>query len=136
METQTQAGFATLRGASYLVLTTYRRSGEAVPTPVWFAEEQGKLYVYTFPTAGKVKRIRNTPRVTVAASDARGRLRGPELAARARILAPDEAWVADRALSRKYGWRRALYTRLMGLLRGLRGRPAPAAPAYLEITPD
>ena len=46
-------------GRNYLNLETYRKSGVAVRTPVWFAEQGGILYLYTLADSGKVKRIRN-----------------------------------------------------------------------------
>src|ERR1700746_1348985 len=74
-------GFA---GQKYLNLETFRKSGQGVKTPVWFAAEpslkldsnEARLYVYTVGVSGKVKRIRNNPGVTVAPCDMRGRLRG------------------------------------------------------------
>ena len=59
-------------GRKYLNLVTYRRSGTAVPTPMWFVEEGGVLYVRTPAKSGKVKRLRNNPRVRVVPSDGRG----------------------------------------------------------------
>ena len=59
-------GFSSLSGAQYMSLRTFRKSGVAVTTPVWFAETGGKLYFLTANDAGKVKRIRNNQQVTVA----------------------------------------------------------------------
>jgi PPOX class probable F420-dependent enzyme len=67
--TTTTDPFAPLAGEQFVVLTTYRRSGEAMPTTVWFAERDGKVYITTNERAGKVKRIRANPQVTLAASD-------------------------------------------------------------------
>jgi len=92
--------FAPLRGHKYLSLITFRRNGTAVPTPVWFAENDGRLYVMTRSDSGKYKRIRNRSQVRVASCTARGRITGPEIPAIARIL-PDDA-VARRALAGKY----------------------------------
>jgi uncharacterized protein len=86
----------------YLSLTTYRKSGAPVATPIWFAENDGKLYVMTRNDSWKYKRIRNNPRVTVAACSMRGKVTGPEFSGRARILAPEEWRQARRALTRKY----------------------------------
>lgn len=63
-------------GARYLNLETYRRDGRAVRTPLWFAESGGLLYVYSLADAGKVKRMRNNPRVRLAPCDIRGKLKG------------------------------------------------------------
>ena len=93
---------AELRDKKYISLATFRNSGVAVHTPVWFAEDGGKLYVFTNPKSGKVKRIRNNPQVAVAPSTIRGRITGPEFAARARILGKEESPHARELLERKY----------------------------------
>ncbi len=59
----------------YVSLATYRRNGVEVKTPVWIAEKGGLYYVFSAGDAGKVKRIRATPRVRLAACDVRGNLR-------------------------------------------------------------
>lgn len=119
--------FDALENHNYLSLTTYRKTGEGVPTPVWFARTGGPLggalYVFTDVESGKVKRIRNDPRVTLAPCDIRGRVRGGSIEAEARVLNRLEFEVADRALREKYGWRyRAsmAYLRFRGRTRGAR----------------
>jgi PPOX class probable F420-dependent enzyme len=94
-----------LQGARYLNLATFRRNGAAVETPVWFAEHGGRYYVFSAGEAGKVKRLRNSDRARVAACDLRGKVLGPWLPARARVIA-DGARIASgsRALRAKYGW--------------------------------
>jgi len=72
-------GFAAFAGHKYLNLETFKKSGEGVKTPVWFAADpsasldssDAKLYVYTIGVSGKVKRIRNNPRVKIAPCDMR-----------------------------------------------------------------
>src|SRR5690348_1531705 len=93
---------AELRGQKYISLATFRKSGVPVNTPVWFADEHGKLYVFTNPKSGKVKRIRNNPEVRVAPSTIRGRITGPEFAGRARLLSGEESAHARKLLERKY----------------------------------
>ena len=87
----------------YLNLETYRKNGNAVATPVWFAEDGSVLYIYSLADAGKVKRIRNTPRVRIAPCDMRGKLKGEWVEARARIVQGDEAARGHRLLDKKYG---------------------------------
>ncbi len=103
----------------YLSLATYRKSGAAVETPVWFASSDGKLYVFSAGDAGKVKRLRNSSRARVAACDMRGRLLGEWIDARARIIEDTEtierAYAAFRA---KYG----LQMRLADFFSKLAGR--------------
>jgi hypothetical protein len=91
-----------LQAARYISLTTYRKTGVGVATPVWFGVRDGKMYVFSNPKAGKLKRIRNNPRVTLAPCTIRGRVTGPEFLAAARIL-PREEWAsARRVLEQKY----------------------------------
>ncbi len=100
----------------YLNLETYRKNGNAVATPVWFAEDAGVLYIYSLANAGKVKRIRNNPRVRVMPCDMRGNPKGEWVEARARILDAAGAERAHRLLDKKYGWMKkigGLYSKLM-----------------------
>lgn len=94
------ASFDHLRHENYIDLVTYRKTGAPVHTPVWFAEHDGALYVMTRSDSGKFKRIRNHPRVEIAASTIRGRRTGPPITALAR-LAPDPD-TARRAIRKKY----------------------------------
>lgn len=103
----TTADFTALDDQQFILLHTYRRSGVAVPTTVWFARADGRLYFQTGPNAGKVKRIRNDERVMIAPSTRVGEPLGPALSARACILSGDEVGEAEAALQAKYGERRA-----------------------------
>ena len=67
-----------LRGR-YLSITSYKRDGQAVATPVWFVQRDGRLLVQTDAASGKVKRIRRDPQVRVAICTASGRLRGEQV---------------------------------------------------------
>jgi uncharacterized protein len=109
------------------LVVTYRRDGTAVPTPVWAAEDGGRLYVRSERASGKAKRLRNDPRVLIAPCTVRGRPLGAPLEARGRMLAPEEEPTAERALVRRYGAGRALFEWAMDRLRVDMG--------YLEITP-
>jgi PPOX class probable F420-dependent enzyme len=91
-----------IEGQKYISLATFRRNGAAVHTPVWFGEQDGKLYVMTRQISGKYKRIRNNPQVRVASCTVRGKLTGAECDATARIL-PREQWAsAEQTIKRKY----------------------------------
>jgi PPOX class probable F420-dependent enzyme len=92
----------TIRGQKYISLTTFRKNGIAVPTPVWFGEDDGKLYVMTRSVMGKTKRIRNNPQVRVAPCTIRGKITGQEFAASARILPLEEHPHARQTINRKY----------------------------------
>ena len=93
---------AAISGQKYISLTTFRKSGVGVPTPVWFGEESDRLYVMTRSDMGKTKRIRNNPAVKVAPCTIRGRVTGAEFAATARILPAEEHGRARAAINRKY----------------------------------
>ena len=102
MTVMSEAIPAAIRGQKYISLTTFRKNGAAVATPVWFGEDADRLYVMTRSDMGKAKRIRNNPQVRVAPCTIRGRVTGPEFAAAARILAADEHAHARETINRKY----------------------------------
>ncbi len=79
-----------LADAEYFSLATFRKNGNAVPTPVWFAAAGDTYYVFSAPNAGKVKRIRLSSRARVAVCDIRGKLLGDWIEARARLVSDAE----------------------------------------------
>jgi uncharacterized protein len=93
---------AEVHGQRYISLATFRKTGVAVYTPIWFAEEDGKLYFMTNEKLGKMKRIRNNPKVKFAPCTIRGKITGPEFAGTARILPPQEGEHARRLIRAKY----------------------------------
>lgn len=103
-------GFAAFRDHKYLSLETFKKSGEGVKTPVWFAAdprtdlsgEGARLYIYTIGNTGKVKRIRNNPRVRIAPCTMRGELLGEWVDAIAEIVTGEEAAYGMRLLNQKY----------------------------------
>lgn len=99
---KTSHAFPALAGKRFLSLTSFRKNGQPVRTPLWFAEQEGNLYLMTRDDSWKYKRIRNNPRVLVAPCTARGRITGPDVEARARILESAEFPVARHVLRRKY----------------------------------
>ena len=110
-------GFAAFAGHKYLNLETFKKSGEGVKTPVWFAADpsasldsnDAKLYVYTIGVSGKVKRIRNNPRVKIAPCDMRGRVLGEWVEARVAIVTSEESARGMRLLNKKYfPWKQML----------------------------
>jgi uncharacterized protein len=109
------------------LLTTFRRNGTPVSTPVWAAFADGRLYVRSERTSGKLKRLRNDTRALVAPCTVRGKPLGAPFEARVRALAVADEAVAERALARRYGLGRALFERSMDLLR--------VDMCFLEITP-
>src|ERR1044072_723618 len=91
-----------IQNQKYISLTTFRKNGVAVPTPVWFGEQESKLYVMTRSDMGKTKRIRNNPQVRIAPCTIRGKVTGPEFAATARILPPEDWPAARKTIQKKY----------------------------------
>jgi uncharacterized protein len=127
-EGATVPGFDHLSRHKYCLLVTYRRTGEAVPTPVWFGLGKGKLYVRSEGDAAKVKRILNDPRARVAPCTARGKPLGPPAEGTARVLdGQSDIAAAEAALEANYGLGRKLYERAGGVM----GIDA----VYLEVVP-
>ncbi len=126
---KTEAGnpFATLLSHQFVQLTTFRKSGVAVPTTVWFAPDAGKLYVMTTANTGKIKRIRNNGRVLLAPSDRSGKVFGPALEGSARELPASEHEHASAVLARKYGFMYRVYM--------LFGKLSKVTRVFIEITP-
>ncbi len=89
--------------AQYVALTTYRLDGRAVTTPVWAAERDGRLYLFSNATAGKMKRLRNSSRAAVAPCTPSGTTTGAALPATARILEPSELTGVWGLFVKKYG---------------------------------
>lgn len=86
----------------YLSLTSFRRDGTGVATPVWFVPENGRLLVVTDADSYKVKRIRRNPEVTIAPCAARGRLLATPLPARAELLPETEIRRVEPLFRSKY----------------------------------
>jgi len=85
-----------------VLLTTYRRDGRPVGTPVNIAVDGDHAFVRTWDTSWKFKRIRNNPEVEIAPSTVRGKVTGPPIRARARVLAGNEAAHAAQVIVHKY----------------------------------
>ncbi|MGL5859337.1 MAG: PPOX class F420-dependent oxidoreductase [Angustibacter sp.] len=122
-----------LARARYLSLTTFRRSGDPVPTPIWAARDGEVLYVVTDATSGKVKRIRHTGRVELAPCSMRGKVSSGTLprAATARIVDDGaEAQRADAVLRRKY----RIGMPLVSFVERIRARGHPRDSVYLALT--
>jgi uncharacterized protein len=100
-----------------ILLTTYRRDGTPVGTPVNVAVDGDRAFVRTWDTAWKVKRIRNNPEVEVAPSTVRGKPTGPAIRAHAKVLSGDESAYAGGALARKYPILQGLLVPLIHRLR-------------------
>ena len=113
-----QPSFQELAAEPYVSLVTFRRNGNGIPTPIWIAAADGKLYAFTDGTSAKMKRLKVTNRIQLAACDARGKVKGEYVEGHARRV--DDPAVMERAmaaLARKYGWQVSLlnlFSRLFG----------------------
>lgn len=96
--------FSEFTGHKYLNLETFRRSGQAVPTPVWFLLDGDRLYVRTPAQSGKVKRVRNIGRARVAPCDRSGNLLGSWQEVNANLVNdPATLERVNKKLDQKYG---------------------------------
>ena len=87
----------------YIRLETFKKSGQAVSTPVWFVVEDGILYVRSYANSGKVKRMRNNSQVRVTPSDALGKSHGVTITGTALRVNADAEIKISQLLYRKYG---------------------------------
>ena len=121
--------------SKYIRLTTFRRDGTPVPTPVWQVRDGDRLLVITTGTTGKVKRLRHTPRVLIAVCDQRGRVKSGVQDVEGTAEMITDVPELDRLvvlLKNKYGF---MYT-LSGWVNRLRGQP-PANGVEIRISvPD
>ena len=127
----TAADFTGFERYRQIVLVTFKRSGDAVPSPINHGVAGGKLYVRTDASTAKVTRIRNNPNVLVVCSDLRGRPRGPVVAGVARILDEAEHAHADAAIAANWSLPMKLFERSLDA--GSRTLGVPMA--FVEITP-
>ena len=110
--------FADVAKSEYILLTTFTKDGRPKPTAIWAAPAGDRLVVITQEQSWKVKRIRNTPRVTLAICDPRGKPKSDSIEAVARVLDKSEAMAVQRAVNKSYGilgWGFGVYMKLRGL---------------------
>jgi PPOX class probable F420-dependent enzyme len=113
-----KATFPDLGKEQCIALTTFRKTGQAVTTPVWFAQRPGMIYLETHADAGKLKRLRHTARVTLAPCTYSGKVTGAVSEGKARIVTePEECTVGSTALAKKYGFMRPLFHFVMNAQR-------------------
>jgi uncharacterized protein len=126
-----------LGASDFIQLTTFRRTGEGVPTPVWVVPDGDALAVFTPAGTGKLKRIGHTPRVTVAECSRRGKVADDVVRVEARAMTtadPAEVDRVTRLLADEYGFQFKVFMLVERLFaRGERRRevihivPAPVA---------
>lgn len=121
--------FDTVTRAQYVLLTTFTKDGRPKPTPIWIAPDGDRALVITEKNSWKVKRIRNTPRVTLAVCDMKGRVKGETIEATATVLDDSHTEAVYRAINKRYGIVGKIFT-FFSKLRGGAGRTVG-----LEIRP-
>ena len=125
MSASTNAEIERLGAATYLSLTTFRKDGSPVATPVWASQEGDHLYVWTEADAGKIKRLRNNGAVQLAPCDSRGGLQGAQADATATVTDDPETIERLRRLHRaKYGVQFRLFDGFASVFRRSRGHVA------------
>lgn len=107
----------------YINLETYRKSGKAVCTPVWFVMDNDTIYVITTKETGKVKRLQNNQAVRIAPCGFRGEIKGEWVTGTAKFAENDEFEKALKLRKKKYG----LQARLVGALVARKGEPVVIA---------
>jgi hypothetical protein len=122
----------------YMLLTTFRRDGTSVATPVWVTRyDDQSVAFWTSSGSGKAKRLAHTQRVTVQPSDARGRVKpGTEpVEATARVVSGEELAEIRKLVIAKYGFQTKL-TKALGTIWGiLRGKRIPYGDRGVIVTP-
>jgi PPOX class probable F420-dependent enzyme len=127
-----RATFPDLDREQCIALTTFRKTGQAVTTPVMFAQSLGTIYVGTRADAGKLKRLSLSGRVTLAPCTYSGKVTGAVIAGKTRLLTePQECTAASTALAKKYGFMLPLTRNAWRLLH----RKAKADEVYIAIEP-
>ena len=121
--------FDSVTRAQYVLLTTFTKDGRPKPTPIWIARDGDRAVVITEKNSWKVKRIRNTPRVTLAVCDMKGRVKGETIEATATVLDDSHTEAVYRAINKRYGIVGKIFT-FFSKLRGGAGRTVG-----LEIRP-
>ena len=95
--------FAEVAKSEYILLTTFTKDGRPKPTATWAAQDGDRLVVITQEKSWKVKRIRNTPRVTIAVCDRSGNREGEAVEAKATILEKSANGATYDAIGKRYG---------------------------------
>ena len=116
--------FESIARENYVSLTTFRRDGRPVPTPVQFVVDGDRLLIVTGARTGKVKRLRHTPHATIAACDMRGRPKknADSCDVSVGFDAPAEFVRADELMKRKYGLPQRVLAPLRRAVERLLGR--------------
>jgi PPOX class probable F420-dependent enzyme len=127
--------FNRLAAVPCISLTTFRRTGKPVSTPVWGVPFEDGIGVITDSNSGKIKRLRHTSRVLIAESNQSGGLLSEPILASARICIPAQVPLLRKEINKKYGWQARLISLLQVCTRFVR-RGVREEPAGIIITPE
>jgi uncharacterized protein len=122
-----QESFAPFRDQRFIALTTFRKRGAAVMTPVWFIMQGDALVIWTGKDSGKAKRIRKNSSVELAPSSHSGKELGSRVKGMARIISGSDQPDLKKAFLAKYGWQQRLFAWIWKLQKHQH--------IYIEITP-
>ncbi len=93
-----------IKSEKYISLETYKKSKQAVRTPVWFVIKDGLIIIVTRDQTGKIKRLRNNKKVKIAACSIKGKTSMPMVSCTAKILTQEETEEAVKLRDKKYGF--------------------------------
>jgi PPOX class probable F420-dependent enzyme len=124
---------ADLADERYVSLTTFKRDGTPISTPVWVAGDERRLLVLTGADSWKVKRVRRDHHVRVAPCSGFGKVRGEAIDAQAEIV--EDTALVEELEERKYGWQKHFAQAITATTRWIRRRPTPEA-VMLVITEE
>lgn len=130
-----EADLEALFPGRYLSVTSFKRDGTAVPTPVWFVTDGRRLFAFTDIHSAKVRRIRRNPFVLVASCRVDGKLRRERVSALAEVLTDDaDMERVQKLLLARYKISYRVVMLFYRLERSLRGKQSVADGAVLAIT--
>ena len=123
--------FSRFRKEEFLSLETYRKNGETIKSPMWFAQDNDALYLWTMADTSKVKRIRNNPNVNIAPCKRMGEVTGEWMTAHATIDdSPIMVAQVEAMLLKKIG----LFFRIFRVIDAIRDRQKNSYRICIKLT--
>ena len=123
--------FSRFRKEEFLSLETYRKNGQTIKSPMWFAQDNDALYLWTMADTSKVKRIRNNPNVNIAPCKRMGEVTGEWMTAHATIDdSPIVVAQVEAMLLKKIG----LFFRIFRLIDAIRDRQKNSQRICIKLT--
>jgi PPOX class probable F420-dependent enzyme len=123
--------FSCFRKEEFLSLETYRKNGETIKSPMWFAQDNDALYLWTMADTSKVKRIRNNPNVNIAPCKRMGEVTGEWMTAHATIDdSPIMVAQVEAMLLKKIG----LFFRIFRFIDAIRDRQKNSHRICIKLT--